>query len=319
MEIVLWIVGLFLAFIVLPALAITILLFRRKTITDFDKLPDDRRWDNYAPYREEILSGIAYLRSLSPERVRITADDGIELAGEWFDRGSDRTALLLHGFCSTPYNNFAVIGEEFLKRGFNVLAVYQRGHNESGGRCTTLGLTERYDLLRWIDWAEKHFPSPAGSGKIVLYGISMGGTSIGYAADMITSPAVRCMVLDCCYSSPYGQMYEDKGAAAVLWLPVMPFIRLFSRLFYGVDIRESISNPLGRTKIPAFFIGGLADRKVPPKQFLRSYEACAGEKQLEQVPGAAHALAFTAADGAAREKLFGFIENTLYDHEEEEI
>lgn len=312
MRIALYCLCFFVFFILLPAAVITLFIFKRKKILDFDEAPERIRWSDYLPYKETILADIAFLRSLSPKEVRVRSFDGTELCSEWFDMKSSRTCILLHGFCATPYNNFAAIGRAFIEHGMNILLVHQRAHGKSGGKGTTLGLLESADLITWIDRVKELVPG----GKLTLYGISMGATSIAYASDRLDPDYVKSMVIDCGYSSPYDQMYRGKGAAALLWAPIMPFIRLFSRWLVNVDIRESILPSLQKTVIPAFFLVGLSDRKVPPKLFRQSYEACASEKELCEVSGAHHALAFAAADEKERKRIFDFIEKGFISNKE---
>lgn len=292
--------------LVLPCAAVTYLLFRRKTVHDFDERPrpSDR---SYEPYWDTILSNMAYVRSLPYEEQTLTAEDGVRLLANWYDRGSKRTLILLHGFCSTPLNNFSALARAFYERGYNLLMVWQRGHGKSGGKYTTLGLRESGDLLRWIDRVNELVPA----GSIAVYGISMGGATVAYASDRIVSSSVKVIGIDCCYCSPYDQMCKGKGVLSVLWTPMMPLVCLFSKLLMGVNIRRHTYDSLKNTRIPAVFMIGLADKKVPPRFFRTNYEACASEKELIEVPGAPHALAFVAADGTLRERLFEFVDRSF--------
>ena len=311
MEIALYILAAFVFFILLPSVAITLFLFSRKNTFDFDERIG-RGAGPYKPFMDRILSDMAWMRSQTSEKVSVTAPDGVVLKGDLYRAGTNRTAILMHGFCATPLNNFSTIGRAFIERGYNVLLVWQRAHGESGGKGTTLGLTEKHDLIRWIELTEKLVPG----GDIVLYGISMGGATVAYASDIIESPSVRSMIIDCCYNCPYDQMYKGKGIAALLWAPIMPFILLFTRLFFRVDIRDKTYAHLEKTDIPAVFICGLADRKVPPKLFLKNHERCSSKKLLIEVPGAPHALAFTAADNLKIEDLFLFVGRSLRSDQE---
>lgn len=306
MEIALYAIGILIFLFVLPCLVITLLLFRRKTIHDFDdRLQADMR--SYMPYLDGILGDMAHMRSLSPREISVTSADGITLKADWYDRSGSRTAILLHGFCSTPLNNFSTLGREFYERGWNVLMVWQRGHGKSGGKFTTLGLKESDDLLLWIAKAE----SLAPDSRIALYGISMGGATVCYASNRIESDSVRALCIDCCYTSPYDQMCKGKGVLSVIWAPIMPLVVFFCRLILGVNIRQLTTDSLKSTRIPAAFLIGLADKTVPPGFFRKNYEACASEKILIEVKEAPHALAFTAADGEKRQRLFDFIERSF--------
>ena len=298
------VIAVLLVFVLLPCVTVTLMLFRRKSIPDFDELKDPPGgW--YTPYIQGILEDIAFMRQIDSREVSVRADDGVELKAAWYGSASNKTAILLHGFCATPLNNFSVIGKTLYERGWNLLLVWQRGHNKSGGAYTTLGVKERGDLFKWIEKAGELAPG----SKLLLWGVSMGGATVAYASDELPTDTVRAMVVDCCYCSPADQMLT--GLRGKLCRPLMPLIRLLSRLFYGIDIKSRTTEPLSRTEVPAAFVTGLADTTVTPERFMCNYEACASNKLLVCVPDAPHALAFAAADEETRDKLFSFIDGAF--------
>ena len=306
METALIITGILVFLLVLPCLVITHLLFRHKTVDDFDS-GRHKDLSSYEPYLDGILKDMAHMRSLGPREISVTAPDGTSLKADWYEGRLPRTAILLHGFCSTPLNNFSTLGRELLERGWNVLAVWQRGHGKSGGRYTTLGLKESEDLHLWIERAEELSPG----ALIAVYGISMGGATVCYASDRIEDPNVRALCIDCCYTSPFDQMCKGKGIFSVIWAPIMPLIVLFCRLMLGVNIRRLTTDSLRNDRIPSAFLIGLADMTVPPAFFMKNYEACAAEKALFEVKGAPHALAFNAMSADERKRFFDFIEQSF--------
>lgn len=288
-------------FIVLPSLVLVLKLFKRKSVVDFDRSKRGS-FGTYAPYMDEILDSIAYLRSLEPKTVSIESG-GVLLKADWYDAGSKFTAVLLHGFCSSPMNNFAVIGRAFVDRGFNALIVHQRAHNASGGDFIALGIVEQNDLIKWTDWLKANTPTKSA----VVYGISMGGATIAYAADKLDTDLVRAAVIESSYDTPYSQMYKGKGLMAVVWVPLMPFISFFSKLIYGVEIKSSVLPSLQKTTIPVLFLASENDKRVPLKLFKKTSESCASDSEFIVSRGAPHALAFTALDGDGRKKVFDFI------------
>ena len=306
MHIALIVTGIFLFFFALPCFVVTLLLFKRKTTYDFS---ERRQADmsSYEPYLDRILSDMEYMRSLEPKELSLTADDGVVLKADWYDNGSKKTVIMLHGFCSTPLNNFSTSGRALWDRGFNLLMVWQRGHGKSGGRFTTMGVKESSDLLRWIDM----FEQLVEGGLSALYGVSMGGATVSYASDRISSKSVRAMCIDCCFLSPYDQMCKGKGILSVIWAPMMPLVVLFAKLLLGVNIRRRTVESLKNTQIPAVFMIGSDDSMVPPRFFRKNYDACASEKELVEVKGAPHALAFVAADDETRGRLFDFVDRSF--------
>lgn len=298
--------GAVLLFLILPAAVLTIKLFSRKRTADFDQVPPDFNWSTYLPYRSELLSAISSMRVEPHEEVE-TESDGAVLKAEFYYRGFDRTAILMHGYCSTPMNNCAIIGSALLKRGYNLLLVHQRAHNRSEGRFTFLGSKEQYDLLKWIEWTEHRVPT----GRIVLYGVSMGAAAIGFASDKIKTQSVRAMVLDCCIASPYCQMTGNGKAIRMTLLPVILLIGLFARLFIGLNIRSDMRESLKNTRIPALFIGGSADAKSPARLIEDCRSKCCSESELMMISGAPHALTFAQASDEERERVLDFLEKHI--------
>ncbi len=306
MIIALLIIGFLLVFFILPSIVITLMLFWHRSIRDFDER-GEMRMPSLLPYIDTILADMAYMRSLPHERIAETASDGIELKAEWYPNGSSRTVIMLHGFRTTPLNNFSCIGRAFYEKGWNLLLVYQRGHNVSGGRFTLMGLREQYDLLRWIDRTEKLVPG----GSIAVYGVSMGGAAAAYASDKLRSGAVRSLVIDCSYLSPADQMFGGRGPLSALLAFFKPLAVLNSKLLLGVDIRQKTTDSLKRSIVPAVFITSLDDRMVTPRSTELNFEACASEKELIKVESSPHALAFTAADEQTRQRIFDFIDRSF--------
>ena len=131
--------------------------------------------------------------------------------------------IFFHGYCATPQINFCVQAKDLYRRGYDVLLVYQRGHGKSGGAHTTMGLNERYDVKPWVEWAK----SRPGEPRIVLYGTSMGASTVAYSSVLLEETSgVKGMVLDSIYLTPHQQIYHE---CVVRRIPakrfMMPMIR----------------------------------------------------------------------------------------------
>ena len=294
--------GVLVLFVALPAAAVTTYLFSRKNFPDFDQNPERLKGSTYEAWAEEILRDMAWMREQTFEPVHLTAYDGTPLLGEWRNAGSAKTVILSHGYRTTPLNNFSTIGREFIRRGWNVLMIWQRGQGKSGGRVTAFGLRERYDLLEWVDWVQKK-----AGGEIVLYGISMGGAAVGYASDAQMPECVKGMVLDCAYCRPYDQMLSMAQSGMKASMLLLPLINAYARWLLKVDMTKDIRDSLRQTRIPALFLSGMKDDTVRPEAVRAGYEACASRKELLLVPGATHTLAFLEGGAELQAKVFEFL------------
>ncbi len=287
---ILILLAIYIIFIICPTIVMFFSLFSRKkgiTIEDLEKSDD---LEYYEPYIKTLSECNRFMKSLNYETVQIFSYDGVSLCAEYYDNGSDKTIIFVHGYCATPMSNFCVQARNFYQKDWNLLMVYQRGHSKSGGKHVTLGITEQYDILRWIDWASQK----ENTKNIVLYGISMGCTSIAYASDKIKNKKVKAMVLDCGFTSVYDQMKFDSNKRHLPTSLIMPYIQLFARMAFKENIKDSTCDSLRHTDIPAFFLHGAEDKSVPIECSKQMYKACASYKECEYPKNAHHILSFLA-------------------------
>lgn len=296
----------YLVFIAGPAVTGLFSVFKKP----FTREPETMRFKgNYRePFEERVCSDCAFLRKQDKKRIWITSDkDGVRLCADYFDRGYDRTAVLIHGYSTGPYLNLSVHARWLLEQGFNVMFIFQRAHGDSEGKRSTLGLLEQYDLLCWIEYVS-HLKKVK---SILIYGASMGAVTAAFASNKIRSKKVKAIIFDSGYTSPYDQMaYEDKKRHLPYFL-LMPVCSLCAKLFLGLDIKSSPESSLKNNRIPAFFLHGTADTTVPIIMGKKNYEACASEKEKLYIEGADHLMSFMKEEERVKEHLSSFIKKYI--------
>ncbi len=255
------------------------------------------------PFGEQIAASRDELLATGGRTVSVTSRDGLRLCGTYVDCGSVKTALFLHGYRADYLSCCAVQAMAFRREGYNLLLIQQRAHGRSGGTQTTLGMYEQFDLLDWVEWVRRE----TGTEQIVIYGVSMGGTTAALASDRLDPAVVKVIVDDCGFTSPYDQIAWDGKKRGVPPWTVMPVIRLLAKWRLKTDIKTSVSDSLSRTTIPCFFLHGTADMTVPYRQGVANYESCASDKELYTVEGGGHTVSFMAGGEACREALFAFV------------
>ncbi|MBQ2468237.1 MAG: alpha/beta hydrolase [Clostridia bacterium] len=295
---------LYIVFIVGPSIVAFHFIFSRMTSV---KLDDVSKADSrYTPFIPAMIEGRDFIAAKGPEEVEIKSSDGLTLAADYVDRGSDRTAIFLHGYHSDAGVNFPIQGKMFWEEGFNLILVDQRAHARSGGNRSTLGVLEGGDAVKWCEYAVSR-----GADKIVLYGLSMGASALTLAADRFDPETVRTLVVDCGFASPYEQLICECKRRKLPWRLMMFWIRLAAKISLGIDIKKSSTETLTKTRVPVFFIHGTADATVPVEQSIRNYEACAAAKDIFLTEGAAHTVAFPAGGERAKDAMFSFINKNL--------
>lgn len=191
---------------------------------------------------------------LAPEEVTIAAADGTRLAGWFLKRPGAPGIVLLHGYPADKADLLPLAAA--LHQRFTVLLVDLRHFGKSEGRVTTLGVEERQDLKRAVDFLATRGVSPVG-----VFGLSLGGAvAIMTAAE---EPRIRAVVA----YAPFADLVQ-LGHDLFRWLgpvrvPMVALMRLWSRLFLGIDI--AARSPAGAARgldIPVLLIHSREDEQI---------------------------------------------------------
>ena len=246
---------------------------------------------------------IAFFEDPARQALEIRSRDGLRLKAWFYDRGGDTTILFCHGYRGGP-EELAPIARVMCEKGCNALMICQRACSDSEGAYFTMGARERYDLLDWIDRLNELRPG----GEIVLFGWSMGASTVMGALGEELPENVRCAVCDCGYENLFVQL-EDTARILMPKLPLIPFftavLDLYCRLFKGFSARFSPGAALAKCRIPVLFVHGAKDQLVPYENLDRCYAACASRKLRSSYAAAMH----TDCHNAEPERYFGELED----------
>ena len=246
------------------------------------------REQNPAPLVRMRFATKAYMDALENERLTLIASDGTKLSARFFPNGgTNRVAVILHGWHSMPWWDFGKAFDIVYDAGYAVLAVSQRAQGDSEGKYMTYGAKESEDLLGWLRILIDRFK---GDLKIAIMGVSMGGASVLCATGKPLPKQVKCAVSDCAFTSAKDQFKAaTNGKYPIARLLAQPIARVFARMRY----RDAAPiEAVKRSQTPTLFVHGGADAFVPLSMLHRLYEACAApEKAIWISPGAIHAEA----------------------------
>ncbi len=205
---------------------------------------------------------------------------------------SKKWVVIAHGYQSN-YKEELDVAQKFYNEGFNIFMVSLRGHGLSSGKTVGFGWPDRLDVLTCINYLvtlDKEI-------KIVLYGLSMGASTMMNVTGENLPPQVVCCVEDSGYSSmekvlkfSIKQLYPKlpKVAHSLIIHNLNRLIK--KRCLYSI-YENSCINQLKKSKTPTLFIHGEEDDIVPFSMVFDNYYACAAEKELYTVPHAKHGLA----------------------------
>lgn len=243
-------------------------------------------WFAYEPL---LTPAVQWVDQQPWQDVAIQGADGVALHGLWLPADkADMALLLFHGYASLPHNDFCLTARWAKKKGYSVFLAQQRGYGKSGGSSTALGLLEAEDCRRWA----AYFAEKLGPGvKLVLGGVSMGATTVLFAASGPLPETVRALSVDCGYRSVKGVIkHIVKTYLRMRSFPLVQLVCLFGRLRWGVwpGKLDTVEIMKQNQRLPVFFAHGKADTTVPYTMTKEAYDACAAPKHLFTCEDAGH-------------------------------
>lgn len=255
---------------------------------DISEMADAEKWEEYIKIIHSVKE--KFLQRPS-EHVTIRSRDGLTLHGDLFlsENPSKRTVILCHGYTSCGMNDCPTMAEYFMERGYNALIVDHRAHGKSEGQYVGFGILDRFDCLKWIEYVIGRL---GDDSEIVLYGVSMGASTVLMAGGSDELPEnVKAIISDCAFTSPYDVFKHIlKRDYHLPPRPIMDINERMCREKAGYGFRDySTLDAVKKAPCPILFIHGKEDKFVPTDMTLKNYEACTGEKRLLLVENAGHA------------------------------
>ena len=243
-----------------------------------------------------------WFRSSNYNDIYINSFDNKKLHAYEVKNKLNTWIIIVHGYTNNALEMLDV-AYNFYKKGYSILLIDQRAHGKSDGIYSTHGYYERKDMLSWIDYLNKKKKT-----KIILYGISMGGTVIMRTVGENLPDNVICAIEDCGFISNYDQFYNQLSYLKFLPGPIISSFNIFSLVFFGFNIYKY--NPrkvLSNGKIPFMFIHGSNDKLVPVKNAYEAYDIYKGKKKLLIIDGAKHMKSSVQDPNKYYDEIFKFI------------
>lgn len=306
MKIVLW------TLVIIVTVFVIALIGGSFYMLDYSLAPDPNRMDIDSCYRQqfeaypESKEWVDSLRSIDALRdTFLIMPTGEKHHAFYVDRGSTRTALVIHGWrdCAIKFFWLARIYEHEL--GYNVVMPELHACGESKGEAIQMGWKDRLDVLHWL----KTFQADT----MVVHGVSMGAATTMMLSGEQMPDGIKSLrfVEDCGYTSVWdefaGQLKEQFSLPA---FPLMYSTSLLCRLRYGWSFGEaSALEQVNQCHYPMLFIHGNSDTFVPSYMVYPLYEAKPGAKELWIAEGAEHALSYKEHKAEYIAKVRDFVTN----------
>jgi uncharacterized protein len=223
------------------------------------------------------------------EEICIQSPYAYSLFGLWIPlSGSKKTVILCHGITYSLHGSVKYM-RIFRSRGYNVLLYDHRNHGRSGGRYTTFGYFEKYDLKACVDWVLAR----TGPGAIVgTHGESLGaGVALQHAA---IDPRIAFVIADCPFSDLFDllvfRLNMDFHLPAFPLIYISDYVTWLRLRFHYKDV--SPIRDLQGVGTPMLFIHGQNDHYIPKEMSQAMAAQKPDTRRIYLAPNAGHAQAF---------------------------
>jgi len=188
--------------------------------------------------------------SVRVEEVEFEAADGVPLSG-WFVRGRPGwpAIILCHDLGSSRLDLLAT-AVPLSRKGYALLMFDFRGHGMSGGGGSTLGISERLDIIGAIDHLKER--DDINAERFGVWGIGQGAYAAALAA--LEREEVEVLALDSIYpdvATQLDRLIGDRLPSALH--RVVPLVRLFYNPYLSFSMKRFAIGEL---------IAALADRNL---------------------------------------------------------
>lgn len=265
---------------------------------------------HYDPYREVMKLIYNQLAKRPFEEVTITSQDGLRLYGRYYHvKDGAPVCIGFHGYRSSPMTDFSGGADLTFSMNHNLLLVHQRAHGKSRGRSITFGIRECRDCVDWVDYVLDRFGE---NTQILLYGISMGASTVLMASGISLPDNVRGIVADCPYGSAGEIIRKVSDEMRIPSKLAYPFIVLGARLFGGFDLEETDAfRAVKYSRVPILIIHGEADSFVPAEMSQRIQKANPTKVKRYTFPGAEHGISYLVDTPRYRKLVEDFVSSVL--------
>ncbi len=225
------------------------------------------------------------------EDIAVTAEDGNVVPGTYFDMDSDKCVVLVHGAGGDRVATYP-LAQQYIERGYDVIAFDDRGHGVNPDDKVTFGIHEARDVKALVKYAREEL----GDSEVIVHGQSMGGQVTAVYASNVTPGAVEAADAVICDSPVPGMEYmirsviadnpEDMDSASTSY-----FIntgKLYSKLFYHVNWDDGDTiKVVANDQLPTLIFVSEKDEVCLPEKVEEVYENVgSSEKSIAYVNSA---------------------------------
>lgn len=199
---------------------------------------------------------------------------------------TNKWSIVIHGYMGDG-KSMTTYAKEFYNRGYNILMLDLRSHGLSEGKYIGMGWSDRLDVISWSNYIISQY----NDCKIILFGVSMGASTVMMATGEKLPDNIKLAIEDCGYTSVWDEFKVQ--LKNIFNLPAFPILNAASTICnikVGYKLKEASSiEQLKKSKIPILFIHGSEDTFVPFEMLEKLYQTANCKKEKLVIEGAKHA------------------------------
>lgn len=179
--------------------------------------------------------------------------------------------IIVHGYMM-DHKYMQTYAKLFNDNDFSFLAPDNRGHGESGGNSAGMGWQDKNDIKKWINYLIETYGKDI---EIVLFGVSMGGSTVCMVSGTELPKNVKCIISDCAYDNALHQFeYVSKNKLKLPLKLVLKILNSYAELRVGYKLESADAiKQVKKTKTPILYIHGDIDNFVPTYMVENLYNA----------------------------------------------
>ncbi|MCR5101360.1 MAG: alpha/beta hydrolase [Butyrivibrio sp.] len=231
-----------------------------------------------------------FLNKYEGTLVSTRAEDGNEVPGTYFDDDNNKCVILVHGAGGDRTSSYP-LAEEYLERGYDVIAFDQRGSGVNPDDKVTFGIKESLDVKAFVIYAKKEL----GYNKVYVHGQSMGGQTVAIYASNVEAGSQEAADAVICDSPVPGmelmlkEMFGDGDTEDFMANYLTGMGKIYMKLFNGIDFDDADTiHVVENDNIPTMIIVSNKDEVCLPEQEEQIYANIACEEKAIMYVDSAH-------------------------------
>ena len=226
--------------------------------------------------------------------ISTVAEDGNTVPGTFFKVDSDKFVVLVHGAGGDRVSVYP-LAEQYLIRGYNVIAIDQRGCGDNEDKKVTFGINESLDVAAMVEYAREEL----GANEVIAHGQSMGAQTVAIYASNVTPGEVNAADAVICDSPVPGMEYmlrsvfadsdneEDFYNAGTNYMIFVSEVA--SKLLYKVDYDDADTIAVvANDMIPTMVIRSEKDQVCLPEKVQEVYNNIGTDEKVIMSVDSAH-------------------------------